>query len=145
MGSRTRDLRRCSRHGVTALANSDLASPAHFLAPKIEASQALHPLLPFLHSRAPPLPQGPSPPPRPRPPLEAPPLTSELLESPRPLLSLLGKQDLDVGHLFPEAVAGTGGGFLGKSEVWGSHPGAAGLLDVLGAGVGRAGPGGVEL
>lgn len=139
MGSRTRDLRRCSRHGVTALAISDLASPAHFLARKIEASQALRPLLPFLHSRAPPLPQGPALP------LEAPPLTSELLESPWPLLSLVGKQDLDLGHLFPEAVAGTGGGFLGKSEVWGSHPGGAGLLDVLGAGVGRAGPGGVEL
>lgn len=50
-----------------------------------------------------------------------------------------------MGHLFPEAVACTGGGLLWKSGVWGPDPQGAGLLEVLGAGVGGAGPGGVDL
>lgn len=42
-------------------------------------------------------------------------------------------------------LACTGEGFLGKSAVWCPDPGEAGLLDVLGAWVEGAGPGGVEL
>lgn len=57
----------------------------------------------------------------------------------------MGKQSLEVGHLFPGAVACTGGGLLGKSGVWGPDSGEAGFLDVLGAGVGGVGPGAAEL
>lgn len=50
-----------------------------------------------------------------------------------------------MGHLFPEAVACTGGGFVGEFGVWGPVFGGAGFLDVLGAGMGGAGCGGAEL
>jgi hypothetical protein len=72
-------------------------------------------------------------------------LTSGFLESPGAPLSLAGKQDPEVAHPFPEAVACTGDGLLGKSGAWGPDPLSGGLLDVLGVGAGGTSPGEVDM
>lgn len=121
MGSRTRGLRRCCRRRCHGSGTRDQP-----------------PLQPFV------LPPRSWPKPRPAP-LQAPPLTSWLLASPGPPLSLTGKQDLEGGHLSLEAVACTGGEFPGEFGVWGPDFGGARFLDFWGAGMGRGGPGGAEL